>query len=172
MCEDVSADSPAYIIFTSGTTGVQKGVMLSHLNELSAVFAFDMPSHPIPQSDEIFLSILPIHHIYALNGNFLVPLRYGSPVCLCSDLKQLQKSIQIFNPTQIFMVPMIAKMLVNCFFMAIKQNPGLPKDKVKNMIFGKNLVLFLEINALIIVMKINLFYYLRKYAYLQVIAIH
>ncbi len=129
----------ALIIFTSGTTGGQKGVMLSHLNEISAIFSFDAPSHPIPQSDEIFLSILPIHHIYALNGNFLVPLRYGSTVCLCSDLKQLQKSIQTFNPTQIFMVPMIAKMLVNYFFMTIKQNPDLPKDQVKNMIFGKNL---------------------------------
>ena len=129
----------ALIIFTSGTTGVQKGVMLSHLNQLSAIFSFDMPSHPIPQSDEILLSILPIHHIYALNGNFLMPLKYGSTVCLCLDLKKLQNSIQVFNPTQIFMVPMIAKMLVNCFFMTIKQNPSLPKDQIKNMIFGKNL---------------------------------
>lgn len=75
---DVEEDDLACIIYTSGTTGNSKGVMLSHGNLM-----FDMESAakvmPI-ESDDRFLSILPMSHTYECTLGFLLPLRWGACV--------------------------------------------------------------------------------------------
>lgn len=75
---DIEEDDLACIIYTSGTTGNSKGVMLSHGNLM-----FDMESAakvmPI-ESDDRFLSILPMSHTYECTLGFLLPLRWGACV--------------------------------------------------------------------------------------------
>src|SRR5260370_19747027 len=74
----VTAQSVASLIFTSGTTGRPKGVMLSHRNLTSMVSmlssVFDMDT-----SDGV-LSVLPLHHTFEFSTGFLTPLSHGAQI--------------------------------------------------------------------------------------------
>src|SRR5262249_27558615 len=69
----------AVLLFTSGTTGQAKGVMLSHANLLSNVEAVARALEF--GSADRFLSILPLHHTFESIGGLLCPLRVGASVC-------------------------------------------------------------------------------------------
>ncbi|HVR61272.1 MAG TPA: AMP-binding protein [Polyangia bacterium] len=80
----VNPDTVASLIFTSGTTGKPKGVMLTHRNftfmvsELSKVFEFGV-------SDGM-LSVLPLHHTFEFSTGLLVPLAHGAQVTYLAEL--------------------------------------------------------------------------------------
>ncbi len=79
-------DATAVMIFTSGTTGDPKGVMLSHKNFLSNVESFSkvFPSEFLRSQ---FLSILPLNHTFELSGGFLAPLLGGGTITYMRSLK-------------------------------------------------------------------------------------
>ena len=81
----------ALVIFTSGTTGHGKGVMLSHNNLLDNLFSSD-------DARETCLSVLPIHHVFCISGDLLLTLRYGSTLCLCDDVTKFLYYIDLFQP--------------------------------------------------------------------------
>lgn len=136
---EINAEECALIIFTSGTTGDAKGVMLSHANEIDNAYAADETGDAINPNDEVILNVLPIHHIFCINNDIFMSVRYGMTVCLCRDLRKMMHSILLFEPTFIRMVPMMAKALINRFNMAKTQNPDTPLDEVKEMVWGKKL---------------------------------
>jgi len=73
--EAPSASSLAALVYTSGTTGTPKGVMLTHANLVSNVLA----AAPIPglKAGERMLSVLPLAHTYECTIGFLIPLHVG-----------------------------------------------------------------------------------------------
>src|SRR5437764_8318682 len=79
-----SPDTVASLLFTSGTTGKPKGVMLTHRNltfmvsELSKIFEFGV-------SDGM-LSVLPLHHAFEFATGLLVPLAHGAQITYLSEL--------------------------------------------------------------------------------------
>ncbi|HZL19463.1 MAG TPA: AMP-binding protein, partial [Polyangia bacterium] len=79
-----SPDALASLIFTSGTTGNPKGVMLTHRNftfmvsELSKIFEFGV--------NDGMLSVLPLHHTFEFATGLLVPLAHGAQVTYLSEL--------------------------------------------------------------------------------------
>jgi long-chain acyl-CoA synthetase len=79
----VTAQTVASLIFTSGTTGRPKGVMLSHRNLTSMVSmlssVFDMDT-----SDGV-LSVLPLHHTFEFSTGFLTPLSRGAQILICRN---------------------------------------------------------------------------------------
>ncbi len=133
---DINPKDCAMVLFTSGTTGKGKGVMLSHENLISNVFCTEFDAHG---PDEVCLNVLPVHHIFCLHGDFLLTLKDGNVVCLNQDMMKLASHLQLFQPTTIATVPMMAKGLSNKIGMLQKQYKDLSLEKVKELVFGKRI---------------------------------
>ncbi|WP_424245812.1 acyltransferase [Elusimicrobium posterum] len=78
FCADVTADDPAVVLFTSGSEGTPKGVVLSHKNILSNVFQISSVI-PFSVSDRMFCS-MPLFHSFGLTGGFMLPVLSGMKV--------------------------------------------------------------------------------------------
>ena len=128
----IKSDKCALIIYTSGTTGVSKGVMLSHGNLIDNLFSSD-------DQREVCLNVLPIHHIFCISGDLLMVLRYGSTLCQCEDTSKLIYYLQLFEPTVMRAVPMMAKVLINRFKIMQQQNPDKDYLEIRKMVFGGRL---------------------------------
>lgn len=92
------------LIFTSGTTGTSKGVMLSEDNILTALNA---ASNMIDlKSDHVLLSVLPMHHTYETTAGQLTALRLGLTICINNSLKYVMRNMKLFKPTAMVVVPL------------------------------------------------------------------
>ena len=98
---DVQKD--AAILFTSGTTGTSKGVLLSEANIVAAINGSICMLEFSP--DDVLLSVLPIHHTYEMTCGILTPLTVGATVCINDSLKYLVKNLKAFRPTVLILVP-------------------------------------------------------------------
>ncbi len=101
----IDKDKMAVLLFTSGTTGVSKGVMLSHWN-----IAFNLmvaPAVLAVHDWDIFFSVLPLHHIYECTCGFLVPLYKGAAIAYCEGLKHMTENLKEVKPTMLLGMPPI-----------------------------------------------------------------
>lgn len=133
---DVAENDCAMILFTSGTTGRGKGVMLSNRNLIDNTFSSTNRNHP---EKEIYLNILPIHHVFCINSDVLVAMRYGVLLCLNRDMSKLADHLLLFEPTSFRAVPMVAKALYNKYILLKKQYPDKDMEELKTMVFGSRL---------------------------------
>ena len=107
----IHAQSVASLIFTSGTTGQPKGVMLSHRNLTSMVSmlssVFDM------STGDGVLSVLPLHHTFEFSTGFLTPLSRGAQITYLPDLTSdaLAKAIKNGHVTGMVGVPALWELL-------------------------------------------------------------
>jgi long-chain acyl-CoA synthetase len=107
----VTAQSVASLIFTSGTTGRPKGVMLSHRNLTSMVSmlssVFDM------DTNDGVLSVLPLHHTFEFSTGFLTPLSRGAQITYLDELnsENLAKAIKNGHVTGMVGVPALWELL-------------------------------------------------------------
>lgn len=125
----------AMILFTSGTTGKSKGVMLSQQNLVDNIFCSDVDH---TNSDDVYLNVLPIHHVFCINGDLLIAMRYGDMLCLNQEMSKLAAHILLFQPTKIRMVPMMAKALYNRAVLLAKQQNRSVKE-IKHEVYGERL---------------------------------
>lgn len=95
----------ATLVYTSGTTGKPKGVMLSHLNVLSDAEATlqAIPGYP----DDVYLSLLPLSHMLERTVGYYVPLMAGSSVAYARSLKDLPEDLKSVRPRIFVAVPQI-----------------------------------------------------------------
>lgn len=97
--------SLATIVYTSGTTGRPKGVMLSHHNILSVAHAglamFDV------YQDDLFLSFLPLSHMLERTAGQYLPIMAGACVAYARSIGQLAEDLQNVRPTLLIAVPRI-----------------------------------------------------------------
>lgn len=116
---EVIASDMVLLIFTSGTMGFSKGVMLSHTN-----ICHDLMIAPaildITPADTL-LSVLPIHHTYELTCAFLIPIYDGASVAYNEGLKYIQKNIEEVQPTIIMAVPLIIEAMYRRIMNNIKK---------------------------------------------------
>ena len=113
---EIKENTLAELIFTSGTTGISKGVMLSHENLISN--AVGTVSYDLDEiKPAVTLSVLPIHHTFELTVDNLGVLYHGATICINDKLENIVKNIQLFKPTVILIVPMMAEL----FYKKIKE---------------------------------------------------
>ncbi|MED5578505.1 MAG: AMP-binding protein [Nitrospinota bacterium] len=117
----------AIISFSSGTTGIPKGVMLTHRNIASNVRAvleiFDC------NKKDIFLSILPLHHMFESTVGFLLPLISGARVHYLSSLnpRVLGESMLDQKVTICLMVPAVVRLIHKRIFNEVENLPVLKR---------------------------------------------
>lgn len=119
----------ATIMFTSGTTGKSKGVMLTHRNLAENATCLDMK---FPERT-VILSVLPIHHAYCLSMDILKGLSLGSIICINDSLIRMAKNIKLFKPNVILMVPLMIETMAK----KLQEAAGLPPEIVKREVFGE-----------------------------------
>lgn len=121
----------ATIMFTSGTTGKSKGVMLTHRNLAENATALDMGYEP----GTTVLSVLPIHHAYCLSMDILKVNSIGGCICINDSLLRVAKNIKLFEPNMILMVPLMIETLAK----KLEEAAWIPAPLVKTKVFGKQL---------------------------------
>ncbi len=132
---EISPDTLAAIVYTSGTTGKSKGVMLLQSNYIDNAMCQDNESTP----DDVVLSVLPIHHIYCFTCDIMLSLRYGSELCFNDSMMRIPRNLQLFRPTIMLIVPMIAETMYKQIKAAAAANPGVPIAAVAQKAFGGRL---------------------------------
>lgn len=89
------------LVYTSGTTGNPKGVMLTEHNLISVVYY----GLQVADIGEKCLSVLPYHHTYEAVAGILVGLHKHSTICINDSLKNVLKNLQLYKPEYIYLVP-------------------------------------------------------------------
>ncbi|MCI0512554.1 AMP-binding protein [candidate division KSB1 bacterium] len=121
-------DDLAAIIYTSGTTGHSKGVMLTHRN-ITFDVVNSIKKFPINSNDR-FLSILPLSHTFEATGGMLCPLAVGVNIYYMQGLptpQRLLQSMESVKPTGVLMVPLVMD--------KIYRKRILPKFQSKKLLF-------------------------------------
>ena len=124
----INPDDLAEIIFTSGSLGRAKGVMLSQKCLASNLMGMTAMIQII--SEDRFFSVLPIHHTYECTCGFLCPLYVGGSTHFSRSLKTILEDIQRAKPT----IMLGAPLLFNKIYAKIMK--GISEDKIKSKVVG------------------------------------
>jgi long-chain acyl-CoA synthetase len=95
----------AAVVYTSGTTGKPKGVMLTHANVVANVMA--VLAHVAPGPDDVFLSFLPLSHTFERTAGYYLPIAAGSSVAHARSVALLAEDLRTVRPTVLVSVPRI-----------------------------------------------------------------
>ncbi|MCL2763209.1 MAG: AMP-binding protein [Treponema sp.] len=82
--DSIAPDHPASIVFTSGTTGIAKGVTLSHQNIIANASAAVRILRP--DNTDVFVDVLPLHHTYPTTCCFIAPISIGIPTVIVEKI--------------------------------------------------------------------------------------
>ena len=104
---ELDLDAPAKILFTSGTTGANKGVVLTNAN-LAANMINCMDAIMATDGDNTSLSVLPMHHATEINTHIMARIGSGRLTYINGNIRQMMTNIKFFQPTITTIVPMIA----------------------------------------------------------------
>lgn len=107
------------LLFTSGTTGSSKGVMLCE-NNMCAVINGAVQLIDGISIDDVLLSVLPVFHTYELTCGLLAPLYFGCTICISDGIKYVARNLKQFSPSVVFMVPLLAEHLYKGIMKTVK----------------------------------------------------
>lgn len=119
---EVFGNKLTVLLFTSGTTGMSKAVMLSAENICSDIMSI-MGIVKINKGERI-LSVLPIHHTYECTVTFLCCIYGGVTICFCDGLRYMMKNFEEYKPNILIVVPLILENFYKRINKAIEKERG------------------------------------------------
>lgn len=131
----MDAEGMSILIFTSGTTGNAKGVMLSQKNIITNIIAIgemvkvDTTIHA--------LSVLPLHHTYEATIGHLLLLSSGSCISYCDGLKYVGKNISEYQPSVLIVVPLLMEFMLKTIDKSVRQSLPAKFNKGKEVPFNE-----------------------------------
>jgi long-chain acyl-CoA synthetase len=158
--DDVKEQDPVSIVFTSGTTGLAKGVTLTHRGIIANVSAATRMLRPIPE--DIFINVLPLHHTYPTTCSFCAPFSMGLPTIIVSRLvgQVVIDDIRDAGGTFLIAVPLLYEKVMAAIDSKYKKTPvvvravldllrkiALAEAKKGNPYFGKKVFHFIRKKA-------------------------
>lgn len=126
-------DDVAAILYTSGTTGTPKGVMLSHKNLVADCFLAQANLHL--RDDDVFYALLPIHHSYTMLAVFIESFSVGAETVFGKRMvvKQILKDLKEAHVTMFLGVPLLFNKLLNGILKGIAEKGPLVNGLIKAM---------------------------------------
>ncbi len=118
-----SPGDTATIVYTSGTTGTPKGVMLSHRNIIGNAFS-GLQCMDIFQHDT-FLSFLPLSHMLERTVGYYLPMMAGASVAFARSIPELAEDLVTIKPTILVAVPRIFERIHNGMMEKIRNKPAI-----------------------------------------------
>lgn len=107
----IDPDKPLILLFTSGTTGFAKGVMLSHKNICAVITGVSATVKVLPE--DTLLSILPLHHTYECTLGFLTIIYSGASIAFSEGLKHIPRNMKEYSPSILVTVPLLLENVYN-----------------------------------------------------------
>jgi len=115
----------ATIVYTSGTTGAPKGVMLSQENIISNAFAL-IERGQVTEED-IFLSFLPLSHMYERTVGYYVPLFAGATIAYAQNINTIAQNMLEIRPTIMNVVPGLLEKMHEKIWDRVNKSPTIKK---------------------------------------------
>ncbi|MDZ7374934.1 MAG: long-chain fatty acid--CoA ligase [candidate division KSB1 bacterium] len=127
-------DDLAAIIFTSGTTGLAKGVMLTHRN-LSSDCAACLELFPVTEQD-VFYALLPLHHTFPAMASMIVPIAVGASITIGSSLKSkdILDDISRTGVTIFAGVPLLFEKMIEGILKEVQKKPLFTRAMFKTIL--------------------------------------
>lgn len=138
----IDPDKLSVLIFTSGTTGMSKAVMLSQRNICSNVSG--MTTLIKAKDDDNILSFLPLHHTLECTATYLFCFFVGFEICYCDGLKHIAKNLVEYKISGMVCVPAVLEIMYRQIWKTIKQKKL--EIPVKMMMALSNFLLFFHID--------------------------
>jgi long-chain acyl-CoA synthetase len=132
----IGRDDVACLIYTSGTGGVPKGVMLSHANILANCRGAYVLLESIGFGDEVFLCFLPLSHSYEHTAGMMFPISLGAEIYFAEGAETLGANMQEARPTIMTAVPRLYETMHQRILRGVEREGGL-----KAKLFMKTLAL-------------------------------
>jgi len=131
----IDAERMGILLFTSGTTGFSKGVMLTHKNICAEMMIPNIVTGIVPS--DVFFSVLPLHHSFEATSGFLIPLASGSSIAYCEGLRHILDNLKEAKPTLFLAVPLLFENIYNKIWQNVRKSG---KEKLLKRIIRINRV--------------------------------
>ena len=117
---DQDVERMSVMLFTSGTTGTSKIVMLNQRNICSVINDARKPLVAFNENDTL-LSVLPVHHTYELTCGIFAASDHGCTICINDSIKHVTKNLKKYRPTAMAVVPLYVEVFYNSIMKNVRK---------------------------------------------------
>lgn len=115
-----NSERMSIMLFTSGTTGTSKIVMLSQKNICTVINSARVPLAKFTEND-VLLSVLPVHHTYELTCGIFCAMDHGCKICINDSIKHVSKNLKKYKPTGMAVVPLYVEVFYNNIMKTVRK---------------------------------------------------